>query len=244
MGKPWSAFSSPSISSKWIYMDPNGNEHYVDPATGTPLSMLETHDRLLRTFYPGKIATYANRPSVPAHSPYIGICRGLSPVPDSAADPVGAPPKEWDSWTKWLHVRYMPRNNFFSRPAPVPMSQGLHWDWAGYYIVQDAQSPREGCYRNFTARRSDLDSTLNQVRFAVEYGRDESVLAIRMGTVTPGFETFQINIDGSGWSSAPAEYDWKLRPGANRIEMRVRNTSGVTGPASFVQLFYGKQDPL
>ena len=135
----------------------------------------------------------------------------------------------------------MPRNNFFAHPTPGPMSQGLHWDWPDYYIVQDGQSPRDGCYRNFTARRSDIDSTLNQARFAVECGREEGVLEIQMGTVTPWFETFQVNVDGKGWSSASPKFVWKLHPGANRLEMRARNTSGVTGPISSIQLAYSSE---
>ncbi len=219
---------------KWIYMDPNNNEHYVDPATGIPLSMLETHDRLLQTFYPGRIAAYTNRPTAPAHSKYIGIRRGLSQTPVVGE----VPPKEWDSWTKWLHVRYMPRNNFYAQPRPGPVSQGLHWDWPDYFIVEDAQSPRNGCYRNFTARRSDVDSTLNQVRFAVEYGQKEGDLEIQMGTVTPWFEVFEVRRDGGSWGAASAKYVWILKPGANQLEMRSRNTSGVTGPISSLQLVF------
>ena len=175
-----------------------------------------------------------NRPSAPAHSPYIGICQGLSQTPV-----VGEVlPEEWDSWTKWLHIRYMPRNNFFAQPTPVPLSQGLHWDWPDYFIVQDAQSPRYGCYRNFTARRSDVDSNLNQVRFAAEYGQKEGELEIQLGTVTPWFESFESQRDGAGWSAASAKFAWKLKAGANRLEMRARNTSGVTGPISSLQVVF------
>ena len=65
--------------SKWILMDPEGDLHYVDPTVGdnVPLSMIEAHDRILRTFYADKIATYDNRPRTPAHSPYLALCRGL-----------------------------------------------------------------------------------------------------------------------------------------------------------------------
>lgn len=222
---------------KWILMDPNNDEHYVDPSTGIPLSMAETHDRLLQTFYPnGKIANFENRPRKPAHSPLIAICKGLSLTPDAIYKASDPPPADWDNWTKWLNVRYMPRNNFFAHPTPAPIAQGFHWDWSEYYIWHDAQTPMEWHYRNFIQRRADVDWTINEVRFAASYGDKEGVLDIKMGTVTPFFQTYLINIDGGGWKTSDASFTWTLHAGANRLEMRVRNTQGVEGPISSVRL--------
>jgi hypothetical protein len=224
---------------KWILMDPNNDEHYVDPATGIPLSMLETHDRLLQTFYPnGKVATFDNRPRKPAHSPLIAICKGPSLTPDAIYKAGDPPPAEWDNWTKWLNVRYMPRNNFFAHPTPAPIAQGFHWDWTGYYIWHDAQTPMEWHYRNFIQRRADVNWTINEVRFAPRYAAKEGTLDMQMGSVTPYFQTYLINIDGGGWKTSDANFAWPLHPGANRLEMRVRNTSGVEGPISSMHLNY------
>ena len=57
-----------------------------------------------------------------------------------------------------------------------------------------------------------------------------------MGTVTPNFETFLSNIDGKGWKRSDRTLAWELHEGLNRLEMRVRNTSGVEGPVSFLEL--------
>ena len=45
-----------------------------------------------------------------------------------------------------------------------------------------------------------------------------------MGTVTPYFQTFLANIDGAGWKPVEGpKVDWTLKPGKNRLEIRVTN---------------------
>ena len=140
--------------------------------------------------------------------------------------------------SRWLHVRYMPRNNFFGQPLPVPKVQGFHWDYSDYIIWEDAQTPKEYQYRNFTARRSDINWTINQVRFAAACHGKQGVLNVRMGTFTPYFDTYLVNVDGGGWKPAERAFAWTLHAGTNRLEMRVRNTSGVLGPISLIELEY------
>lgn len=224
---------------KWILQDPNNNEHYVDPATNVPLSMLETHDRLMKTFYPdGQLATYERRPRKPAHSPQIAICKGLSLTPEAIYKPTDAPPADWDNWTKWYNVRYMPRNNLLAKPTPAPIAQGFHWDWSDYIIWNDPQIPREYLYRNFTSRRADLDWTINQVAFSAAYDAGKPAIALRLATVTPYLETFLGKIDDGAWKPADASLSWPLHPGQNQIQLRARNASGVEGPISSLTLTY------
>jgi len=118
--------------------------------------------------------------------------------------------------------------------------QGCHWDYSDYVIWEDAQTPREYLYRNFTARRSDVSWTINQVRFAAACGERPGVLEIQMGTFTPYFDTYLVNIDGKGWRASDRAFAWTLHAGANRLEMRVRNTSGVLGPISLIELQYAE----
>jgi transglutaminase-like putative cysteine protease len=223
--------------NKWILMDPEGDLHYIDPTLNNdvPLSMLELHDRILRTFYDGKIATSENHPTTPAHSPWIAMCRGLSLAPEAVYRAGDPGPKEWEPWIKWLNVRYMPRNNFFGQPLPVPIEQGFHWDWPDYYVWHDAATPREWSYRHFVSRRADLNWTINQAVFSARAGQ-ENTLEIQLGTATPFFQTFLINIDGKGWKPADAQFNWALHAGENRLEMRVRNSSGIEGPVSSMEV--------
>ena len=71
---------------------------------------------------------------------------------------------------------------------------------------------------------------------AAAWGAREGTLAVQMGTVTPNFETFLVNVDSKGWKPAGGEFGWELSPGRNRLEMRTRNVSGVEGPVSWLEV--------
>jgi len=224
---------------KWVCMDPSGNRHHVDPATGQPLSMLEVHDRMVRSFYGEKEALWQNRPQKPLLAPDIATCAGTNLQPQPLPQPLTT--DRWPPYSKWLSLRWMPRNDFYTRPVPLPRIQGWNWDWTGYWYWYDAQTPVDYKYPNVTCRRSDIDWTINQVRFDASAGRDAGQLTVRMGTVTPNFSTFLVNVNGQGWKPSDASFVWTLREGVNRLEMRVRNTAGVEGPVSVLELEYRRQ---
>ena len=66
---------------KWIFMDGNVSLHYIDPKTKVPMSILEVHDLLEKTYYQGRPATLANRPQERQLSDAIAICFGSSMTP-------------------------------------------------------------------------------------------------------------------------------------------------------------------
>jgi hypothetical protein len=225
---------------KWIFMDVNQDWHYVDPRTGVPMSMLEVHDLILKTYYGGRPAAAADPPRERRPSDAIAVCYGTSIVP-------GRPPAEFARhWvdghytapTRWLLVNYMPRNNFFARPYPRPKTQGAHWDWSEYWCWEDSLTPRRWLYRNFTARRSDLNWTINQVRFDATLADQPGTLEIQMGTFTPFFDTFLVKVDQRTWKESRRSFAWRLHPGHNRLEMQARNQAGVRGPVSSLEVEY------
>jgi hypothetical protein len=228
---------------KWMFIDGADNIHHTDPTTKAPLSMLEVHDRLLKVCYGEQVAGPATRPRPQdvRNADDITTCYGLNLAPH-------LPPEDHKQferrrpWAYWFLFRMVPRNNFFSQEYPVPKTQGISWDWTGYWLWEDRQTPRgwQYCYHNYTSRRSDLLWTINQVRFSAEYGTRPGLLDIRLGTVTPGLDSFQVNIDNKGWSKTKARFFWALHQGKNRIEMRVRNQAGICGPVSFVEVNYKK----
>jgi hypothetical protein len=222
---------------KWIFMDPADNFHHVDPATKTPLGMLEVHERILRNCYGDQAASPETRPPEIPEALDIGTCYRLDrePSPAPAEDPKL---ERRRPWAYWLLMRMMPRNNFHAQADPLPKCQGFSWEWTGYWAWEDRQTPRlwQRHFGNLTGRRSDWQWTLNQVRFAAETGDAPQTLVIRMGTVTPGFDSFLISVDHGGWVRCGAEWPWRLHPGANRIEMRVVNHAGVLGPPSFLEV--------
>ncbi|HUT57078.1 MAG TPA: transglutaminase-like domain-containing protein [Phycisphaerae bacterium] len=227
--------------AKWVFMDPtpSRNEYAADPKTGVPLSMLELHDRMIKHYYGDKPATYANRPRTGKWSSNIALVRGADSRMEIHTEDDPPPRRNWPSWTKWRQLCYVPRNDWYAKPNALPRLQGWNnWDWTGFWNWYDRQVPRDLRYALFTSRRSDVEWTINQVRFAAACG-GKGILAVQMGTVTPYFDTFLVNVDGAGWKAVDgAAYQWSLKPGANRLEMRIRNSSGVVGRVSFIELEY------
>jgi transglutaminase-like putative cysteine protease len=235
---------------KWIFFDVNGNYHYVDPASHVPMSMLEVHDLLLKTYYAGRPATLENRPKQQLPSDALAICYGTSlapgtplkgPIPGMPLDAMGELESQFVGGrytvpTRWLLIHYMPRNNFYAHPFPQPKTQGCGWNWSEYWCWQDRVTPRQWPYHHATGRRSDLDWTLNQVCFDATIGERPGALAIQMGTFTPYFDTFLVSVDSRAWQESSRAFSWQLQPGRNRLEMRTRNQAGVLGPISFLEV--------
>lgn len=62
---------------------------------------------------------------------------------------------------------------------------------------------------------------------------------MEVNTFTPGFETFLIRINNGKWvAKKNAVWQWKLKTGLNKIEVRVRNVRGVLGPISCIKVTY------
>jgi transglutaminase-like putative cysteine protease len=223
---------------KWILYDVNDNWHFIDPRTHVPMSMLEVHDLIAKTYYGTRPATIENGPRKRMPSDAIAICYGTGMTP-------GTPPKGHEAHfangrytvpIRWLRLAYMPRNNFYAKPYPQPKTQGCHWDFSEYWCWEDATTPKRWLYRNFTARRNDLNWTINQVCFDATIGDRPGSLAIQMGTVTPYFDAFLVKADRQAWKESPRAFVWKLHAGRNRLDMRTRNKAGVLGPVSFLEV--------
>ncbi len=227
---------------KWIFMDGNVSLHYLDPKTKVPLSALELHDLLTKTYYQGGQATLANRPQQRQLSDAIAICFGSSMTPGSV--PAGSDARvearaeggRYSVPTRWLCLGYLPRNNFYAHAFPQPLNQGCHWDWSEYWWWEDAATPKQWPYHHFTSRRNDLDWSINQVCFAATVTDRPGDLAIAMGTCTPYFQSYLVKLDGQGWKESSRDFTWALHPGRNRVEMRVRNNAGILGPLSFLEV--------
>ena len=224
---------------KWVFMDVNNNWHHVDPKTNVPMSLMEVRNLIHKTYYDGKVASRSIRPKTRVTSPLIATCYGEQVVPvapkNERAD-AGGKDGAYYVPLKWMQLRYMDRNNFYSQPYPVPTCQGATWDYSDYWIWEDGKHSKQWIYRNYTARVSDLAWTINQVRFDAAWGEKADTVRVQMGTVTPHFERFLVNVDGAGWKPSACRFEWTLHPGKNRLEMRIRNTSGVEGIVSFLEV--------
>jgi hypothetical protein len=230
---------------KWVFFDINQSWHHVNPKTGEPYNLLEIHDAIIRHYYGGEFADWRRRPQKTEdakYSPDFAACYGGSTVPN---EPVNEKMKAWHIKdglyrvpSRWLNLRYVPRNNYLTKPRPVPMLQGAHWDYSDYIVWEDAQTPKEWLYRNFTSRRSDLAWTIQQVRFDVTPAAEPGAVTVQMGTSTPYLDTFLVKVGEADWRPSEATFTWPLKAGVNRLEMRTRNTSAIDGPVSFIEVQY------
>lgn len=217
---------------KWMMMDPQRDEIFLDAQTGIPAGMLELHADQLSVYGPEGPMTFEpleiddKRPS-----PALKGWYGTEPAPREE------PPK---LDIKWGCVHWMPRNNFYAHRYPEPIGQGRAggWSWPGYWHWEDDRTPRHIYWPYYTARRSDINWTINQVRWAATATDEPGAVRIIMGTVTPDFETFLTSTDGGEWQPAGETLSWQLHSGRNRIEMRIRNRAGVLGRVSFIELDY------
>lgn len=71
---------------------------------------------------------------------------------------------------------------------------------------------------------------------ALSLTADGGGVRVNVQTMTPNFQEFQVQLDGGGWKSGPAEFAWRLRPGGNRLEVKAVNRFGVSGPISTVEI--------
>ena len=91
-------------------------------------------------------------------------------------------------------------------------------------------------YGRYTRRRSDIEWTLNQVRWAAAPAEQPGTIRLLLGTVTPDFDTFLVNIDGGEWRPSADTLNWTLHSGKNLIGMRIRNRAGVLGCKSWIEV--------
>ncbi len=229
---------------KWVLMDLPSSFHHVEPENHIPLSMMEIHERMVSVYYgDDKMITAANRPAEPLGTDRIITVTGTDIEPDPEVRRVrDLEPTRSPRWNRWANMRMMPRNDFYSRRFPTPYHQGFGWDWSEYFVWHTPQHPRSQFlrYSNITERRSDWEWTLNRVRFDVAPLPDEpGTVRVQMGTdTTPGFERYEVRTGDGEWRAESSSFVLGLDEGRTRIEMRVRNTAGVAGAVSYIELNY------
>lgn len=221
---------------KWIYMDATRDYYYFDLKTGTPLNLLEIHNLMIEqvpnveTWQRPFAIEYANQIGVNVN---IGMREGDNPV------------SIVEHGTHILelmgHFRIIPRNNFLSKPLPVPVHTGeTMWGWDGFLNWYDAKFPKRWEYQRQTDRAPDFYEPLNQSEVYLFETDSPGVLKVAVDTFTPGgFDTFLVRIDDGSWfeMKRPA-WDWPITGGIHTLEVRTRNVRGVLGPVSRLAVTY------
>lgn len=233
----------------WVHVDPESlfDSYEFNSETGSPLCVLEQHKFFLKElgFSASNPIDWSNPEPWTIGSKNVesfSVPIGFSTFTDFVNNPNQPPPQHKLAGS----IRFIPRNDFLSRPVPRPLTQGgIAWPWNGYINWYDEATPRRLEYAMHTDRLADFYPTLNRVEYTATYDKTEGQININMITVTPNFETFEINIDGQGWQPSNDSYTWQLRPAAlNKVEMRTRNSGGAIGKPSSLTLFWHYREPF
>ena len=217
---------------KWIFLDATRDYYAYDPDTGVPLSLVELSERL------GEImpapATWDlplqhHLDEVMAASARVGYRQGKGEV--CIADPSEGP----EHLLLKGHLQMPLRNDFASRPHPVPWRVSSNWGSDLLYCFYGEMFPRKREYPRHTDRWQDFCPPLNQAELFLRETAEPGVLRADVDTETPCFETFLVRVDDGGWKENPQAWlEWRLHEGLNRLRVKVRNSAGVCGPESRV----------
>ncbi|MFH1743209.1 MAG: hypothetical protein ABIH23_29740, partial [bacterium] len=214
--------------AKWIYLDASSVNHYVyDIETAEPLSLLELHNRFLDKYYPDCAIDWMNDPT------------GGRSMDDEFSVKQGSLSLHMSPWNGLTHaafLRMVPRNNWYEKPHPRPLTHGkTWWPWDGYINWYDERTPPKRQYSWHTDRPCDMWPDLNKVHVDATTGYGNDRLFLRFETYTPNFSHFEVNADDTGWRQTDERWVWLLQPGRNTLRVRAVSKMGVTGkPAIFV----------
>ncbi len=243
---------------KWILLDPNFDTYFADKETGIPLNMLELHQRFLEEYYPDEIIDrdHWSREAFVKRVESKGKPHSVDCIVGGGAK--GGTLQEYEWWKPVVELsaycggygflnagyfRLLPRNNFLSKPYPVPVNHGrtVHWGWTGYYSWYDQQTPRAQEYTQFTNRPNDLYWNLNEVDFSAALKARDKLL-ITWTTNSPNFDHYESEINGTVTTLKADHYLLDLVPGRNYIEIQMVDGMNHKGPESILEIFYSKTE--
>ncbi|MEN8230644.1 MAG: transglutaminase domain-containing protein [Bacteroidota bacterium] len=241
---------------KWILLDPNFDTYFADKETGIPLNALELHQLFLEEYYPGEAIDRDNW----SREDFVNRVESKR-VPQSIVCMVGGGAQggtlteyEWYKPVAELfpycggygflstgYFRLLPRNNFLSKPSPMPVNHGrtVHWGWTGYYSWYDHQTPRAQEFAQFTNRPNDLYWNLNEVDFSASLKARDKLL-ITWTTNSPNFDRYELNINGTVKTLKENHYLLDLVPGRNHLKIQVVDGMNNRGPESILEVFNSK----
>jgi len=236
----------PSLG-KWVYFDPSLTSYYKDKKTKEPLSILETHDVICKSFIPdGKnmhwfhqrrsAETYAVMRKVGGKTPIL--CR-------LGKWRYGAPMPRDYNWG-WSHgylangfVHMTPRNDFQSHPEAIPRRFGNVVVSANYPCWVDDKTPIRRGAANWFTRKRDFYWTLDQASFNLVRAGQRTI-RVELGQSMPFFKKYQLTVNGVESTTGKSTYRWALKPGENTLKVAPVDEFGKVGLASSVTMSLAK----
>lgn len=217
---------------KWVFMDVTRDYYIYDPDTGIPMSLIEISDRLAEIVPRQVTWEYPIQWQVPTASlacnVHIAYREGNNKF--SVCEVSEGP----QLLLYKGHLQMPMRNDFASRPWPVPWRVSSNWGGDLFYCYYSEAFPRKREYQLHTNRWQDFNCPLNRAELTLSETEQPGILRVDIDTETPCFETFLIRIDEGEWKESPtSSVEWTLHEGLNRLRVRSRNTAGRCGPESF-----------
>ena len=220
---------------KWVMLDATRDYYMYDPATGIPLNLVEISNRLAAVMPRPATWDYPIQWSIPSDSTFYDVDVGYREGDNrfTITDVNQGP----HLLRLMGHLQMPLRNDFASRHTPVPWRLSSNWGGDGFYCWYGDMFPRKYEYERHTCRPQDFTPPLNRSEVTVTATDDPGILRVDIDTVTPGFACFEVTADGGDIVEVDGTTtSWRLHEGLNRLTVRARNTMGVTGPPSRVEV--------
>lgn len=200
---------------KWVYLDGNTGWYIKDGASGIPLSIWEVREP--------QLAALDGKP-YPAIE-MVKLIKTRYDWPDLAGG------------FGFVEMRLIPRNNFLSQKAPLPLNQGMRgWFWPGHWVSADRNSDQPTLYAHRLLRKADAEWTLNHAQIVLEATETPGEIRVHLDSVTPGFETYLASWNDEPEHEVGSVSAHQLKPGKNRLTVVPRNIRGQRGSPTFVEL--------
>ncbi|MDT8286134.1 MAG: transglutaminase-like domain-containing protein [Elusimicrobiales bacterium] len=214
---------------KWVAMDPYNDLHYE--RGGEPLSGMEMH-----------LASLRGRPG------------GIEAVSSSGA----RRPLKTEELSLWSAYSILLRNNHLSVPVKAyvngkertirvaageknyPVVGRDKLGIADMFISYGRGGKEAMPGRPFTADDDDFRRDMNStIAVWAESRKSPGTMKLLLKAEnSPGFATFLVKTEGSGWEPSPEKLAVRLSPGLNGISARILTRHGWTGRTSSIKFFY------
>ncbi len=217
---------------KWIFLDATRDYYIYDPDTGIPLGLVEISERLAEIMPGPATWEYPIQWRLPdlemLRAARVAYRQGDNAF--SIDDLSGGP----EHLMLKGHLQMVRRNDFASRPWPLPWRISSNWGSDLFYCFYSDVFPRKREYHQHTRRWQDFSPPLNQTELFLSETAEPDVLHVDADTETPCFDAFLVKIDGAEWREQKTpSLEWRLREGLNQLRLKARNSAGVCGPESY-----------
>lgn len=200
---------------KWVYVDGNAAWYIADGLSGVPLSLWELRQE--------QLAAFAQHPRRALRLVRLAETRS-----------------EWkgiDAWPPFVELRLVPRSDFLSRAAPLPLNQGMRgWFWTGYEVWSDERMPAGPIYPRRVVARGNFEWTAAGVQLRLEATPEPGALRVHADVEMPNLDALLAAFDGGAAEPVGTSFAWKLHPGCNRLAVAARNDRGRESRRSVIEL--------